>query len=114
MKIPTSRSVDAVAGDPRHAQTDAPALRALRYARDDIYEATIAAGYSFDQGRITALKAMRSAEQQLEAARTALVQQLRASGTPWSAIGAAIGISKQAAQQRYGGPPRPRPLVDVL
>ncbi|MGD9607367.1 MAG: hypothetical protein AB7V10_07795 [Leucobacter sp.] len=30
------------------------------------------------------------------------VAQLRAEGVPWSSIGGDLGVSKQAAQQRYG------------
>src|SRR4051812_14152652 len=32
-----------------------------------------------------------------------LVQEARAAGASWGAIGAALGCSRQAAQQRYGG-----------
>lgn len=40
-----------------------------------------------------------------EAAIAAVVGTARAAGAPWSAVGAALGVSAQAAQQRYG--PRP-------
>jgi len=44
------------------------------------------------------LREQRKAEQQ----QRRLVRALRADGCPWSVIGLALGISKQAAQQRFG------------
>lgn len=35
--------------------------------------------------------------------RSCAVRDLRGSGASWSQVGEALGISKQAAQQRYGG-----------
>jgi hypothetical protein len=39
-----------------------------------------------------------------EEVRRWLVDDARTAGLPWSGIGEALGISKQAAQQRYGAP----------
>jgi hypothetical protein len=39
-----------------------------------------------------------------EAVRAALVDQARTDGESWAKIGARLGITKQAAQQRYGRP----------
>lgn len=49
--------------------------------------------------RLTALAEQRAA---IDAAIAAEVAQRRAAGFSWAAIGAALGITKQAAQQRYG------------
>jgi len=38
----------------------------------------------------------------IDAAIAREVRAMRAAGFSWSAIGAELGISKQAAQQRYG------------
>lgn len=38
----------------------------------------------------------------LEDRTRSTVQELRAMGVPWSAIGAALGITRQAAFKRYG------------
>jgi hypothetical protein len=51
-----------------------------------------------------ALVAVRPARAALDAADTALadtVTEARAAGHPWSAIAAALGVSRQAAQQRF-------------
>ena len=48
--------------------------------------------------------AVRPARAALEAAETALadtVTEARAAGHPWSALAAALGVSRQAAQQRF-------------
>lgn len=39
----------------------------------------------------------------MEAYIPALVKQARIAGASWSQIGSALGTTKQAAQQRYGG-----------
>lgn len=35
--------------------------------------------------------------------RTCAVRDMRRAGSSWTQVGTALGISKQAAQQRYGG-----------
>lgn len=52
---------------------------------------------------IAARKDLDAAEQELRDA----VAAAREAGDPWTAIGAALGVSKQAAAQRFG--PRPGP-----
>ncbi len=41
--------------------------------------------------------------QRLDADIAAEVRRLRAAGASWTVIGAALGISRQGARQRYGG-----------
>jgi hypothetical protein len=48
---------------------------------------------------------LRAAEDTL----TATVHRARQRGHPWSAIGAVLGISRQAAQQRFADPGAPQP-----
>lgn len=45
----------------------------------------------------------------IEATTTKTVQAAREAGQSWQTIGDALGISKQAAQQRYGAKPAPKP-----
>ena len=45
---------------------------------------------------------------QIQAEAVRLVQAARSNDVPWSDIGAALGVSAQAAQQRYAGRPRDR------
>ena len=50
-------------------------------------------------------RAIRAAAKNLEDARAELdsaVQEARANGDSWAIIGTALGISKQAAQERFG------------
>lgn len=53
-------------------------------------------------------RALTEAKQRLAAAHAVLEMQVSAArfaGVPWSVIGAAVGTSKQAAQQHYGRKP---------
>lgn len=59
------------------------------------------------QGRdATHFRRIIAASKQLEAAKDELhdaVRAAREAGDSWAAIGAALGVSKQAAAQRFGG-----------
>jgi uncharacterized protein with PIN domain len=48
------------------------------------------------------LEALRRRRSDTEATIVAVVGTARAAGASWSAVGAALGVSAQAAQQRYG------------
>lgn len=48
------------------------------------------------------LAAVRAAEGHLDDARTQAVTTMKAGGASWSEVGAALGLTRQAAQQRYG------------
>jgi len=49
------------------------------------------------------LRAARAVRESAEALEQELVDEARAAGATWSQIGAAYGMSKQAAQQRFRG-----------
>lgn len=54
------------------------------------------------------LRAIIAAAEQVEAAQEQLadvVAEARRGGTSWTVIGAGLGVSKQAAQQRFGRRP---------
>jgi hypothetical protein len=53
-------------------------------------------------GPLQDLTADAAAARTLEQRMRSTVQQLRTGGASWAVIGAAVGITKQAAQQRYG------------
>jgi hypothetical protein len=48
------------------------------------------------------LGALRTVELAVSAARRAVVAEAREAGTTWEEIGDALGITRQAAQQRFG------------
>lgn len=48
------------------------------------------------------LACIASAEAMLEGVKCAAVRAARADGASWAEVGRALGITKQAAQQRYG------------
>ncbi len=52
-----------------------------------------------------ALTQLRIAQQELDAAIVEAVKDGRAGGQSWAMIGAQLGVTKQAAQQRYGRHP---------
>jgi hypothetical protein len=66
----------------------------------------IAARHLPDPDPLTRIRPARRAVQAAEADLAATVTAARAAGHPWSAIAAALGISRQAAQQRFA-PPSP-------
>ncbi len=49
------------------------------------------------------LDSVRAARERLEALEAAAVRDARHAGATWKAIGALYGLSKQGAQQRFGG-----------
>jgi len=62
----------------------------------------------------TTLDTLQSTQRLLEDLQRSIetqVVELRAHGASWGAIGAALGISRQAAQQRFGG--RRRDIEDL-
>lgn len=44
---------------------------------------------------------MRTAERMIDEAREAFVGMMRENGASWTEVGAALGVTKQAAYQRY-------------
>ena len=50
---------------------------------------------------LDALRAVRERERELEGERRRLIAAARAAGRSWTEIGAALGVSKQAAWQLY-------------
>jgi len=52
--------------------------------------------------RLADLRTARTNQRQLELDIAADVKTLRDAGVTWELIGSELGISKQAAQQRYG------------
>jgi len=48
------------------------------------------------------LQRLRQLQKHTEAMIAAAVQAMRANGSTWSEIAESLGVSKQAAQQRYG------------
>jgi hypothetical protein len=81
--------------------------RARRLVENDEYAAfarRVIAAYArrVAHGDIDALTAMTSLADQLDAAIGQAVTGLRATGYSWAEIGARLGITRQAAQQRWG------------
>lgn len=63
-----------------------------------------------DWGEFTAaLRRSARRVRSLEADILFSVSAARAAGVPWSVIGEALGVTKQAAQQRYGKSSDPAP-----
>lgn len=90
--------------DPRADTADAAEALAS-YARlfsTDLIEDTTAALGSESTSAITAH--LKAAEKSLQMLEVVLVARLRARGTTWAEIGDGFGISRQAAQQRFGAP----------
>lgn len=54
------------------------------------------------QGDLEGLADYDAAVKEAERVRAAIVHRLREQDFPWSEIGRVLGITKQAAQQRYG------------
>jgi hypothetical protein len=60
------------------------------------------ASFSEVNDPLARLAEVRGARKALEALESRTVGEARAAGATWSAIGSLYGISKQAAQQRFG------------
>ncbi len=74
--------------------------------------ATILAHARLEQDADPYLRLLASssyAVQQCEQLQLAAVQQARRAGHSWSAVGAVLGITRQAAQQRFGTAPSDAP-----
>src|SRR5665213_3331943 len=56
-----------------------------------------------DAEPLAALRALQDQERELAQARRVLIAQARSQGQPWSEIGTALGVSKQAAWELYNG-----------
>lgn len=56
-----------------------------------------------DAAHFRAIIAANASLQAADAGLRAAVREARAAGDSWTIIGAALGVSKQAAQQRFGG-----------
>jgi hypothetical protein len=52
---------------------------------------------------LSSLRRLPERRAALDARTAELVHQARALDVPWNVIGAALGVTPQAAQQRYGG-----------
>ncbi len=63
--------------------------------------ATLVADYDRDPVETLPLY-MRTAERMIDEAREAFVGMMRDNGASWSEVGAALGVTKQAAHERYG------------
>lgn len=55
-----------------------------------------------ERGDLAALGALKSTRAEIDQAMHAAVRGLRAKGYEWSDIGAEMGVTKQAAQKRFG------------
>jgi hypothetical protein len=60
---------------------------------------------------LAALALSKKAVDESQAAVTSLVQYARTAGVTWPQVGRALGVTSQAAQQRYGK--RPKPQVEA-
>ncbi|QLD10639.1 hypothetical protein [Microbacterium oleivorans] len=58
------------------------------------------------EGHLRVVEASARAESDVRALLQRSVEAARAGGASWARIGAALGMSRQAAQQRFGGPAR--------
>lgn len=56
-----------------------------------------------ERGSVNDLAELAEIRDELEAQIAYVVAQQRARLTPWATIGRVLGVSRQAAQQRYGG-----------
>lgn len=68
-------------------------------------EARNASDYAAEANSKAALKSLMWTMRAAEAATRDAVEQAREAGMTWEQVGQALGVTKQAAQQRYGIPP---------
>lgn len=61
-----------------------------------------------EEDPLEAVRAAREVQDQADALMAAAVQQARAAGRTWQQIGEVLGVTRQAAFQRYGRPIDPR------
>lgn len=64
-------------------------------------------------GLLQRVAAWRREEERARAQVVDAVGRARAGGASWAQVGAAVGISRQAAQERFGGASRRRGLSDA-
>lgn len=64
---------------------------------DDLYAATLPGANPW-----TILESVRAAQTLLDDLQADAVYALRSQGETWAAVAAALGTTRQAAQQRYG------------
>ena len=85
-------------------QQKSPALLARSVALNVGSRAYQQAIERMDNGEsVHALQAVAAAQAGVDVIARQAVAMARAEGTTWAVIGAALGVTKQAAQQRYGG-----------
>jgi len=79
-----------------------PALRAaIRAVRTALAETGVPADASSVETVLAAMGVVSAVAERLDWALLSLVGEARAEGTSWTRIGNALGVSKQAAQQRF-------------
>lgn len=73
----------------------------IQRIRDALWRAEAAA----KEGRwVSCARELDTAKREADLAIVGAVHAARGNGEPWEAIGDALGVSRQAAQQRYGRP----------
>ncbi len=88
-----------------------PNRRVRRVVENDDYAAftrrvVAAQGRRIARGDVEGLAALLALGQEIEAATSVAVTGLRDFGYSWAEIASRIGVSRQAAQQRWGGEPQ--------
>jgi hypothetical protein len=110
LHAPTGPDGPSPAASPAGQNTVKTALtskRARRLAENDDYAAftrriLLAYARRVADGDVEALIAMTGLAQEIDAAIGQAVTGLRAFGYSWAEIGSRLGITRQAAQQRWG------------
>lgn len=80
---------------------DRPLAALVRAVRGTVNEAGASASGS-PEDLLTGLGHLAALAERVDWALLSLVGEARAQGVTWVAIGAALGVTKQAAQQRFG------------